>query len=136
MGILVTAKKLVEAQLATLSPALPIAWEAVKFDAPADGSKYIACNFVVNSPSDPTLGDSYYRENAALNVYVIDQLGIGTSGALTTAEAIRALFAKKTTLQDGTVRVLVLTTPYISSSVIASSRLVIPIRIELTIENL
>ena len=136
MGILKTVKKLVENKLKTLSPLPSIAWESISFTPPADGSLYLRCNLQVNQPDDTCIGDTYYRENCIFNIYVLDKLNIGTGNALDKAEAIRDLFQKRTTLQEGTVRVQVLRTPRIAGAVITNDRLVVPIGIELTVENL
>lgn len=137
MSILTISRNLVENRLKTISPLLPIAWDNIKFTAPADGSKYLRCSFLVNTPDDTCIGNAgYYRENAVFNVYVMDKLNIGTAGAFETAEAIRTLFQKRTTLQNSNVRVHVLNTPHISGAVVTTDRLVVPISIRLTIENL
>ena len=66
----------------------------------------------------------------------MDKLNIGTGNALDKAEAIRNLFKKRTTLEESNVRVQVLSTPRIAGAIVTSDRLVIPLSIELTIENL
>lgn len=136
MSAIITTKKLVETRLKTLSPSLPIAWESVAFTAPADGSKYLRCTITIGKPDDRCKGSNYYRENMTLNVYVLDKLNIGTTGALTTAEAVRALFAKGTSIEEGNVRVNILTTPHIAGTVATSDRLVVPVSISLTVESL
>lgn len=136
MSILTTTKKLIENRLKTLSPLPAIAWENVSFTAPADGSLYLRCTMQVRNPDDTCIGSEYYRENIIFNVYVLDKLNIGTGNALTVAENIRTLFKKKTTLEEGTTRVQVLSTPRIAGSVVTNDRLVIPLNIELTVENL
>ena len=136
MSAIITAKKLVETRLKTLSPSLPIAWESVAFTPPSDGSKYLRCTFAISTPDDSCKGDGYYRENIRFNVYVLDKLNIGTVSALTTAEAVRALFAKGSSLEEGTTRVNILTTPHIAGAVVTADRLVSPISINLTVESL
>lgn len=136
MSILTTTKKLIENRLKTLSPLPAIAWENVSFTAPSDGSLYLRCTMQVRNPDDTCIGSEYYRENIVFNVYVLDKLNIGTGNALNVAENIRTLFKKKTTLEEGTTRVQVLSTPRIAGSVVTNDRLVVPISIELTVENL
>ena len=136
MSVLKTAKKLVENKLKTITPSITIAWENVTYTPPADGSKYLRCSFIVRQPDDTCIGSDYYRENAVFNIYVMDKLGIGTGGALDTAEAIRSLFSKKTTMQEGNVRIHILKTPHIAGTVVTTDRLVCPISIQLTIESL
>lgn len=136
MSAIITAKKLVETRLKTISPTLPIAYENVAFTPPADGSKYLRCNLTIAKPDDRCKGGTYYRENCTFNVYVLDKLNIGTTGALTTAEAVKNLFSKGSSLEEGNVRVNILTTPHIAGAVVASDRLVIPISISLTVESM
>lgn len=137
MSILRTTKKLVENRLKTLTPAIPIAFESVSFTPPSNGGIYLRCTLQIREPDDTCIGSGdYYRENAVFNVYVMDKLNIGTGNALDVAESIRTLFKKRTVLQEGTTRVHILTTPRIAGSVVTSDRLVVPISIELMVENL
>lgn len=136
MSVIKTAKKLVENRLKTLSPALPISYENVTFVPPADGSKYLRCTLSIRKPDDTCIGSNYYRQPAVFNVYVLDKLNIGTGSAIDTAEAIQALFNKRTTLQEGNVRIQILETPHIAGTAVTNDRLVVPISIQLTIENL
>ena len=136
MGVLKTTKKLIEKNLKLLTPILPIAWENQSFTPPADGSTYLRCNLQIGKPDDRIFGGGYYRENATFNVYVMDRLNIGTGNALDIAENIRTLFKKTSTFEEGSTRVQILLTPRIAGSIVTNNRLVIPISIELVIENL
>ena len=136
MGVLKTTKKLIEKNLKLLTPILPIAWENQSFTPPADGSTYLRCNLQIGKPDDRIFGGGYYRENATFNVYVMDRLNIGTGNALNIAENIRTLFKKTSTFEEGSTRVHILLTPRIAGSIVTNDRLVIPLSIELTIENL
>lgn len=136
MSILTTTKKLIENRLKTLSPLPSIAWENVSFTPPADEALYLRCSMQVRTPDDSCIGGNYYRENITFFIYVLDKLNIGTGNALNVAENIRTLFSKTTTLQEGTTRVQILTTPRIAGAVVTSDRLVVPITVELTVENL
>lgn len=136
MSILKTTKKLVENKLKTLSPLPSIAWENVSFVPPANGDLYLRCNLQIGRPDDSCIGGNYYRENITFNIYVMDKLNIGTGNALDKAEAIRSLFQKRTTLSEGTTRIQVLNTPRIAGAVVTNDRLVVPISVELIVENL
>lgn len=136
MGVIKTAKKLVENRLKTITPLLPIAWENLSFTPPSDGSKYLRCSLVIRKPDDTCIGSSYYRQPAIFNIFVMDKLNIGTGAALDTAEIIQQLFSKKTVLEEGTTRVHILETPHIAGTAITTDRLVVPVSIQLTIENL
>jgi hypothetical protein len=135
---IITAKKLVEKKLLTLpatNPVTPIAWENVAFTAPT--GKYLRCTLQILKPNDTCIGSGdYYRENMRLSVYVCDKLNIGTTGALQTAEDIRALFYKRLTMEESGIRVQVLKTPHIAGCAVTADRLVVPISVELTVEKL
>lgn len=122
-----TIRKLLESRLATLSPSLPIAFEGVTFKPPA--TKYLRTNINFRRPDDSVLGSSYYREIISFNVYVVDQVNIGTASAFNTAEAIRDLFTKGTSLSEANVTIKIIQTPQIQGSTIASERLVVPVLI-------
>ena len=136
MGVLKTTKKLIEKNLKLLTPILPIAWENQSFTPPADGSTYLRCNLQIGKPDDRIFGGGYYRENATFNVYVMDRLNIGTGNALDIAENIRTLFKKTSTFEEGSTRVQILLTPRIAGAVVTSDRVVVPVSIELIVENL
>ena len=136
MSVIKTAKKLVENHLKTIVPSIPIAFENVTFNPPSDGSKYLRCSLVTKKPDDTCIGSNYYRQPATFNIFVMDKLNIGTGSALDTAEIIQQLFNKKTTLEENNVRVQVLETPYIAGTAITTDRLVVPVSVQLTIENL
>jgi hypothetical protein len=135
MGVLEKTKKLIENRLKTLSPALAIAFDNVVFTPPANAGKYLRCTFNIQRPDDTSVGSDYYRENVTVNIYVMDKLNIGTGSALDTAEDIRTLFKKSTSLQDENVRITILRTPHIAGTTVTSDRLVCPISIQLLVEN-
>jgi hypothetical protein len=130
---IVIAKKLTELHLSTMPGSYQIAWENVKF-TPDPASMYLAVQYKVNSPDDPVLGAGYHRENLQMQIFVCDLVNKGSSGALGTAQTIRDRFKKGSTFIQDDVRVLVLTTPRISGSVVTSDRLVVPVMIDLTVE--
>lgn len=136
MSILLTVKKIVENRLASITPALSIAWEGVNFEPPSDGSKYLKCSFGIKEPDDTCVGGGYYRENIIFYVYVMDKLGIGTGSAYQTAEDIRNLFKLKTTFTEDYVLIRILKTPHIAGSLKTADRLVVPVSVALTVENL
>lgn len=134
MSVLLTTRRLVESHLDTIG--LPIAWEAAQFNPPEDGSKYLKCTLIFDTPDDSCISESYSRYYGNFDVLVLDRLGIGVESAITTAENIREMFKKRTTFSEGNVRVQILTTPHLLGAVVAQDRLVVPVRIELTVENL
>lgn len=127
-----STKKACERRLATLSPAIPTAYENVAFTPPT--GMYLRTQFTVQDPEDPTFGTGYYRERITFQVFICEELNKGTTTANTKAEAIRSLFAKGTTLTEDGYRVHVLQTPQIAGSAVTTDRLVVPILISLVVE--
>ena len=129
---IIEAEKAVRRHLQTLSPVLPTALEGISFVAP-DGM-YQRLQFVINSPTDPTFGRGYHRENIQVQIFVADKLDVGTNAAITRAQALRDLFHKGLTLNEGGFRMHVLRTPQIAGAAIASDRVIVPVLISLTVE--
>lgn len=132
MQPIISIKQACEKHLKSITPDLPTAYEGFNFTPPS--TMYQICQFVILNPSDPTLGDGYYRERVDLQVFVVGVSGKGTLEALQRAELIRSHFAKGTTLiQDG-ITLSILRTPKISGSMISEGRVVIPVLISVTTE--
>lgn len=131
MSAILATKKAAEQRLATLG--IPTAYENAEF-TPVASQEYIRVQFVIQSPDDPVLGDRYYRENIQLQVFVCGLLNKGTASAITTAESIRALFAKGWSTQEGIYRISNFSTPKISGTAKTSDRLVVPLLIDLITE--
>lgn len=131
---IIDTKKAVERHLSTMTPSIAIAYEGVNFNPPAN-DMYLATQFVINQPDDPTVGDKYYRERITFQVFVCDVLNKGTANALAKAEAIRERFDKGLTLVENSLRIHVTRTPQIAGTIITNSRLVVPVNIELWTET-
>lgn len=131
MSAILSTKKAAEQRIATLG--IPTAYENSAF-TPVANQKYLRVQFLIQPPVDPTLGDKYYRENIQLQVFVCDLLNQGTASSITTAETIRALFAKGWSAQEGIYRISNFSTPRISGSAKTSDRLVTPVLIDLVTE--
>ena len=132
--VITKAKEAIRRHLITSFPNVNIAIEGVPFDAPASSDLYVAIQFVIHPPTDPTYGPYYYRENIGFQVFVTDKLGVGTARAETLAEEIREVFDKSLTLLEDNYRLQVLRTPHINGAVVTSDRLVIPLTIPFQVE--
>lgn len=128
---ILSTKKAAEARLATLS--IPTAYENAEFK-PTAGQKYLSVQFDIRTPDDPVIGDVYYRERISFQVFVCDLLNKGTASAITTAEQIRDLFKKGTSLTQDGYSIYVLETPRISGSVKTNDRLIVPVLIDLVVD--
>ena len=129
---IIKAEKAVRRHLLTLSPQLPTALEATPFTAPT--GMYQRLQFVVNPPTDPTFGTYYHRENIQVQIFVADKLDVGTTGAITRAQALRDLFHKGLTLVEDGVRMIILRTPQIAGATVAGDRVIVPVLIPLTVD--
>ena len=130
---IIDTKRAIERLLTNTFSTLKIAYEGVDFKAPND-QLYLAVNFRVNSPDDPTFGREYYRENITCTVLVVDTINKGTSGAYTIAGQVRDLLDKGNTFIEGTTRIHVLRTPQVAGSAITNQRVVVPVIISLVVE--
>ena len=126
------AQRLLRSHLLSNFPTTPIAVEGISFEPPDD--LYIRVQFVNNNPTDPTLGNYFYRENISMQVFVCERLGVGTDSALQVAEQLRNVFDKGLTLTESQITLHILSTPKVSSSVITTDRLVVPVLISVTVE--
>ena len=129
---IIEAEKAVRRHLQTLSPVLPTALEGISFVAPA--GMYQRLQFVINTPTDPTFGNYYHRENIQVQIFVADKLDVGTNEAIARAQALRGLFHKGLTLNEGGFRMHVLRTPQIAGTSVGSDRVIVPVLIPLTVE--
>lgn len=127
--VLSSTKTALRRLLITSFPDVDIAIENVPFDKSPDRDIYLATQFVISPPTDPTYGPYYYRENISFQVFVSDRLGKGTNDAEELAERIRAVFYKGLSLIENGYRIHILRTPQISGAAITSDRLIIPLLI-------
>lgn len=126
-------KRALERKLIAIVPSVPIALEGVKFTPPSTGM-YQYCQFLINSPDDPTFPVGYHRENIQFQVFICDPSGIGTASAIARAELIRTNFAKGTSLVEGPTRIYILRTPQIGSASVVNDRIVVPVLISVIAE--
>ena len=129
---IIAAQTAVRRRLATLTPALPTAFEGIPCVPPT--GMYQRLQFVINPPTDPVFGAGYHRENIQVQIFVADKLDVGTAGAITRAQALRDLFHKGLTLVEDGVRMHVLRTPQIAGATVAGDRVIVPVLIPLTVE--
>lgn len=127
-----TAQTAVRRRLAALTPSLPTAFEGIPFTAPT--GMYQRLQFVISPPTDPTYGTYFHRENIQVQIFVADQLDVGTAGAFSRAQVLRDWFYKGLTLEESGVRMHVLRTPQIAGASVTSDRIIVPVLIPLIVE--
>ena len=125
-------KQTLETVIEGIVPHVPTAYEGVDF-TPPDGI-YQRVQILPRRPDDSVMGDLYYRENVDLQIYVSAPKGNGLGDALDQAELIRNTFRKGWYTQVGNIRLNVLRTPQISSTMTLDSRVVIPVFINFICE--
>ena len=129
---IIEIKRAAERKLNALTPAVTTAWEGVSFNAP--NGLYQRVQFTIQSPDDPVLGTGFHRERVTMQVFVVGAANKGTSEVINRAELIRNHFAKGLVLQEGNVRIHVLTTPQIAGNTVVSERIICPVLIQLVAE--
>jgi hypothetical protein len=129
---IIEIKRAAERKLNALTPAVSTAWEGVSFNAP--NGLYQRVQFTIQSPDDPVLGTGFHRERVTMQVFVVGAANKGTSEVINRAELIRNHFAKGLVLQEGNVRIHVLTTPQIAGNTVVSERIICPVLIQLVAE--
>lgn len=122
-------KRAVERHYSQMPSQWSTAYEGVNFNPP-DGN-YIATQFRIDEPSDPTFGLGYHRENLQFQVFVMTPRGNGTGDATRQGELIRNRFAKGTYLNEAGVRIYVLKTPFVGSATIVQGRVMVPVLVDL-----
>lgn len=121
-------RSLLETRLDTLSPSIPTVKENTAY-TPVKGTVYQRVFILKAQTENPTLGDGFKRERGILqvNLYYPEFVGSGTSTAR--AELIKTLFKRGTTMNSGTLRVMIDRSPYTSQGLNNDGFFVLPVSI-------
>ena len=122
-------RKLIEERIDTLG--YPIAWQNVEFNPPEE--LYLAVTYTFRKPNDSSVGDTCKIKNANVNIYVMEELNVGSGNALEVAYEIEQLFQRGTTMEESNTRLMILNSPQITGAIPTTQRMVIPIIIPVTI---
>ena len=122
-------RKLIEEKVQTLG--YQVAWQNVEFNPP--DSLYLAVTYTFRKPNDDSVGANCKIKNANVNIYVMEELNVGTGNAFEVANEIEQLFQRGVTMEESNVRLMILNTPQISGSIPTTQRMVIPIIVPVTI---
>jgi hypothetical protein len=118
-----------ETKLSAMTPALAIAWENAPY-TPVAGTPYQAAYLLPATPDNPTMGDSFYREQGIFQVSLFYPLQAGPKAAADRAELIRTTFKRGTSMVSGTVTVRVARTPEIGQGRVDGDRWHVPVKIQ------
>ncbi len=108
--------------------ALATAWENAPY-TPVAGTAYQRCHLLTATPSNPTLGDDYYREQGIFQITLMYPLQAGAGAAATRADLIQGTFKRGTSMVSGSVTVIVETTPEIAPGRVDGDRWAVPVKI-------
>jgi hypothetical protein len=108
----VTIRKLLEVRLNTVGGVFPTAFENAPF-VPTNNVAWQSANLLPGQTENPDYGDSHHREVGVFQVTLYYPRNAGSQAALTRAELLRAGFARGLDLQEGSVKVKILRSPYI-----------------------
>lgn len=125
---IVSIRAALETKLNTITPAISTAWENHPF-TPVDGVPYQRVYLMPATPSNPTMGDGYYREQGIFQVSLFYPLQTGAAAAAARAELIRSAFKRGVSMTSGGVTVQIGNTPEISQGRVDGDRFHVPVRI-------
>ncbi len=118
---IVLVRAALEAKLNAMTPILAIAWQNVGY-TPVTGTPYQAAHLLPATPSNPTVGDGFYREQGIFQISLFYPLLTGAQAAEARAQLIRTTFKRGTAMTSGSVKVLVDTTPEIGQGMVDNDR--------------
>lgn len=133
MAELIDITKAFHARLATVSPSISTAYEAVSF-TPIEGVPYQRVQLVPRTPENPTLGDTYYREVGEFQIFLCYPLNQGTFNILQQAQLTRDVFKRGVALVYGSTTLTIMRTPNIGSPGVAGTRLVLPLIVKYKVD--
>ena len=129
MAVIQNIKIALETAIKTAFPTTPTNWENVAFNAPTDGSFWMAVHVMPASPANPTFGDEFYRAVGLMQVTLSYPLGGGSGRAYSKASDIADVFPRGSTCTNGGIQVTVSGTPKIGPGMVQKDRFVLPITI-------
>jgi hypothetical protein len=124
---IVSVRAALESRLNNMANPISTAWENAHF-APVAGTPYQAAYLLPATPDNPTMGDSFYREQGIFQVSLFYLLQEGPATAAARAELIRTAFKRGTALTSGTVTVRILRTPEIGQGRVDGDRWHVPVK--------
>lgn len=117
-----------ESKLNAITPALATVWENTAY-TPITGTPYQRVFLLPADPSNPTVGDKFYREQGIFQITLMYPLQTGAKAAQDRAELIRTAFKRGTSMISGSVTVKVEKTPAISPGRVDEDRWSVPVKI-------
>ncbi|WP_219135375.1 DUF4128 domain-containing protein [Janthinobacterium sp. UMAB-60] len=123
-----TIRAALEVALASLAPAIDIAWQNVPY-TPVTGRPYQAAYLLPADPDNHSMGDGSRQERGIFQVSLLYPPGQGTAAAGARAEMIRELFRRGASFTKGDVTVQIERTPEIANGREDGDRWMVPVKI-------
>lgn len=108
-------RKLLETQLNSVSTGFATAYENVPMK-PVAGTPYQRVHLLPARPENPTMGDGFRRDQGILQVLLSFPVNAGPHDVQARAETVLAGFPRGLSMTEGTLRVLIDSSPYIGPS--------------------
>lgn len=123
----IAVRRALEKHLAIMPSGIETAAQNVVY-APRDGVPYQRVTLMPATPDNTVAGDSYF-ERGVFEVQLMYPGGLGPSDAEAQAHRVRAHFKRSTTLTEGGVNVLVMTTPTVAQGMPVGGRFAVPVSV-------
>ena len=117
-----------ETQLNAMSPALATAWENTPY-TPILNTPYQRCWLLFGTPDNSEYGANF-QENGILQIDLYYPQTSGCAASDARFELIRTAFARGTTLTNGGVNVIIMSTPELRPAYNDGDRFIRPVRIK------
>ena len=125
---IVSVRAALETKLNGITPALATEWENVPY-TPVAGTAYQKTFLLTATPSNPTMGDGFYREQGIFQITLMYPIQTGSATIAARAELIRTAFKRGTSMISGAVTVKIESTPEISPGRVDGDRFAVPVKI-------
>lgn len=117
-----------ETALNNMTPALATAFENNSY-TPVAGTPYQEAHVLFAEPDNPTMGNTFKREQGIFQVTLRYPLNTGTAAINARAELIRTTFPRATSFTSGGVTVTVERTPHVAPGYRDGDRWAVPVKI-------
>lgn len=121
-------RELLEQHLNSNAGGVAVAFENVPY-SPVRGTPFQRASLIPAKTENPTVGAGFKRERGIFQVSLYYPLNAGAQPATARAEALLAAYARGTTFVDGTLRILIHESPFVSSSLIQEAWFMLPVSV-------
>lgn len=117
-----------ETALNAMTPSLATAFENNKYE-PVAGTPYQQAFVLLAEPDNPTMGNTFKREQGIFQINLRYPLNTGTASVNARAELLKTSFPRAERFTSGGVTVTVEKTPHVAPGFVEGDRWVVPVKI-------